>query len=133
MKVLRLASESETGFDPARVGDARSLRINSHIFEPLLEFDPLARPVKLRPRTAAALPEAEAGSNFRVWTVRVQPGIFFTDDPVFGGKPRELVAADYAYSLKRLADPATKSPGWSSLEQAAISGLAALLSNQTLG
>ena len=27
LKVLRLASESETGFDPARVGDARSLRI----------------------------------------------------------------------------------------------------------
>jgi hypothetical protein len=27
LKVLRLASESETGFDPARIGDARSLRI----------------------------------------------------------------------------------------------------------
>ncbi len=126
LKVLRLASESETGFDPARVGDARSLRITAHIFEPLLEFDPLARPVKLRPRTAAAMPESESGSHFKVWTVRLQPGIFFTDDPAFGGKPRELVAADYAYSLKRLADPATKSPGWSSLEQAAISGLAAL-------
>ena len=46
LKVLRLASESETGFDPARVGDVRSLRITSHIFEPLLEFDPLARPVE---------------------------------------------------------------------------------------
>jgi ABC-type transport system substrate-binding protein len=126
LKVLRLASESETGFDPARVGDARSLRITSHIFETLLEFDPLARPVKLRPRTAAAMPEAEPDSGFRVWTVRLQRGIFFTDDPAFGGRPRELVAADYAYSIKRLADPATKSPGWSSMEQAGISGLAAL-------
>ncbi len=124
LKVLRLASESETGFDPARVGDVRSLRITSHIFEPLLEFDPLARPVKLRPRTAAAMPEAEPGSDFRIWTVRLQPGIFFTDDPAFGGRPRELVAADYAYSIQRLADPATKSPGWSSMEQAGISGLA---------
>jgi len=126
LKVLRLASESETGFDPARVGDARSLRITSHIFETLLEFDPLARPVKLRPRTAAGMPEAEPDSGFRVWTVRLQRGIFFTDDPAFGGRPRELVAADYAYSIKRLADPATKSPGWSSMEQAGISGLAAL-------
>ena len=126
LKVLRLASESETGFDPARVGDARSLRITSHIFETLLEFDPLARPVKLRPRTAAAMPEAETESGFRVWTVRVRPGIYFTDDAAFGGRPRELVAADYAYSIKRLADPATKSPGWSSMEQAGISGLAAL-------
>ena len=126
LKVLRLASESETGFDPARVGDVRSLRITSHIFETLLEFDPLARPVKLRPRTAVAMPEPVAGSDFRGWTVRVRSGIFFTDDPAFGGKPRELVAADYAYSIKRLADPATKSPGWSALEQAGLSGLAAL-------
>jgi len=127
-KVLRLASESETGFDPARVGDARSLRITSHIFETLLEFDPLARPVRLRPRTAQALPEAS--SDFRVWTVQLQPGIQFTDDPAFagttGGRPRELLAADYAYSLKRLADPATKSPGWSAAEQIGIQGLAEL-------
>ena len=124
VKVLRLASESETGFDPARIGDARSLRITSHIFEPLLEFDPLARPVKLRPRTAVALPESSA--DFRTWTVRVRPGIFFTDHPSFGGKPRELTAADYAYSWKRLADPATRSPGWSGTEQAGFAGLAAL-------
>jgi ABC-type transport system substrate-binding protein len=123
-KVLRIASESETGFDPARVGDARSFRVTSHIFETLLHYDPLARPVKLRPLTAAAMPEPSA--DFRVWTVRLQPGIFFTDDPAFGGKPRELVAADYAYSIRRLADPATKSPGWSAIEQAGISGLAAL-------
>ncbi len=123
-KVLRLASESETGFDPARIGDVRSLRITSHIFETLLEYDPLARPVRLRPRTAAAMPEPSP--DFRTWTVRVRPGIRFTDDPAFGGRPRELVAADYAYSLRRLADPATKSPAWSSLEQAGISGLAAL-------
>ncbi|MFT3818557.1 MAG: ABC transporter substrate-binding protein [Rubrivivax sp.] len=123
-KVLRIASESETGFDPARVGDVRSFRVTSHIFETLLRYDPLARPVKLRPLTAAAMPEPSA--DFRSWTVRLQPGIFFTDDPAFGGRPRELVAADYAYSIRRLADPATKSPGWSSIEQAGISGLAAL-------
>ncbi len=123
-KVLRIASESETGFDPARVGDVRSFRVIAHIFETLLRYDPLARPVKLQPGTAAALPEPSA--DFRTWTVRLQPGIYFTDDPAFGGRPRELVAADYAYSIRRLADPATKSPGWSSIEQAGISGLAAL-------
>ena len=122
-KVLRLASESETGFDPARVGDVRSLRITSHIFETLLEFDPLARPVKLRPRTTLAMPEAS--DDFRTWTVRLQPGILFTDDPAFGGRPRELTAADYAYSLRRLADPAIRSPGWSTAEQIGIRGLAA--------
>ncbi len=122
-KVLRLAMQSETGFDPARTGDARSSLIHSHIFEPLLGYDPLARPVKLRPRTALAMPEASA--DFRVWTVKLRAGILFTEHPSFGGKPRELVAADYAYSFARIADPANKSPGWSSLEQAGISGLAA--------
>ena len=121
--MLRLASLSETGFDPARVGDAPSFTILSHIFEPLLGYDPLARPVKLRPRTAAAMPEPSA--DFRVWTVKLQSGIFFTPHAAFGGKPRELVAADYVYSIMRLADPAMKSPGWSSLEQAGIAGLAA--------
>ena len=123
-KVLRIASESETGFDPARVGDARSFRVIAHIFEPLLRYDPLARPIRLQPLTAQALPEPSP--DFRTWTVRLRPGILFTDDPAFGGRPRELVAADYAYTLRRLADPANKSPGWSSLEQAGISGLAAL-------
>ena len=122
-KVLRLAMASETGFDPARVGDTRSFLITSHIFEPLLGYDPLARPVKLRPRTARAMPEPSA--DFRTWTVKLQRGIHFTDHPSFGGKPRELVAADYVYSLARIADPAIKSPGWSALEQAGISGLAA--------
>ncbi len=123
-KVLRLAMQSETGFDPARVGDARSFQIIAHIFEPLLQYDPLARPAKLRPATAAAMPEASA--DFRTWTIHLKPGVYFTADPAFGGKPRELVAADYAYSIKRLADPASKSPGWSSMEQAGISGLLAL-------
>ncbi len=122
-KVLRLAMASETGFDPARVGDARSFLITSHIFEPLLGYDPLARPVKLRPRTALAMPEPSA--DFRTWTVKLRPRIHFTDDAAFGGQPRELVAADYVYSLARVADPAIKSPGWSALEQAGISGLAA--------
>jgi len=123
-KVLRVASLSETGFDPARVGDVPSFTILAHIFEPLLGYDPLARPVKLRPRTAQAMPEHSA--DFRTWTVKVQPGIFFTDHPAFGGRPRELTAADYVYAFKRLADPANKSTAWSGLEQNAISGLAAL-------
>jgi len=121
-KTLRLATTSETGFDPARVGDVPSFLILSHIFEPLLGYDPLARPVRLRPRTAAAMPEAS--DDFRTWTVRLQPGILFDDDPAFGGRPRELVADDYIYSFMRLADPASKSTAWSGLEKAGITGLA---------
>ena len=122
-KVLRLASLSETGFDPARVGDAPSITVLGHIFEPLLHYDPLARPVKQRPCTALSMPQPS--DDFRVWTVKLKPGIFFTEHAAFAGKPRELVAADYVYSFMRLADPAMKSPAWSQLEQTGISGLAA--------
>ena len=44
-----------------------------------------------RPNTAAALPEASA--DFKTFTIRVRPGIYFSDDPAFKGVQRELIAA----------------------------------------
>jgi hypothetical protein len=67
----------------------------------------------------------ESSADYRVWTVRLRPGTLFSPNPAFGGRPRELVAADYVYSFMRLADPANKSTAWSALEQSGISGLAA--------
>jgi ABC-type transport system substrate-binding protein len=123
--ILRVPFEAaETGFDPAQIGDLYSARVTAHIFEAPYHYDWLAMPVKVRPLTAAALPEVS--DDFRVWTVRLQPGIHFADDPAFGGRPRELVAADYAYSIKRVFDPATKSPSLSSLEEEGIVGVDAL-------
>ncbi len=124
-KVLRYAYRvAETGFDPARINDLYSRMITPHIFEGLVGYDHLHRPAKLRPSTAEALPEPNA--DFTEWTARVKPGIYFQDDPAFGGKPRELVAQDYAYSFMRFADPAIPSPGWTSVESWGIRGLKAL-------
>ena len=47
----------------------------------------------------------------RTWTIKVKPGIRFTDDPAFKGKPRELVAEDYVYSIKRALDPNLRGGG----------------------
>ena len=124
-KVLRYAMRvAETGFDPAQISDLYSARVTAHIFEAPYRYDLLAVPVKVRPLTAAALPEIS--EDFRVWTIRLQPGIFFADDPAFGGRPRELVAQDYVYAIKRMADPATKSPSVSTLEEEGLVGLDAL-------
>ncbi len=114
----------ETGFDPVQINDLYSNYVVSNIFEAPLQYDYLARPVVLRPRTAAALPEIS--SDFRTFTVRIRPGIYFQDDPVFEGKRRELVAADYVYQLKRTADPRWKCPIYPSLQSAQIIGLAEL-------
>ena len=60
------------------------------------------------PTRLVAMPEVSA--DHRTFTFRIRPGIYFQDDPAFNGKPRELVAADYVYSWKRIYDPRWKSP-----------------------
>ncbi len=115
---------AETGFDPVKLSDLYSRTVTGHIFESLYCYDGLARPTQIRPLTAAAMPET--ADEFRTWTFRIRPGIFFADDPAFQGRPRELVAADYVYSLKRFADPANKSPPWGSVEEMGLVGLKAL-------
>ncbi len=123
-KVLRYAFRiAETGFDPAKVLDLYSRTITSQIYEALVTYDHLARPVKIKPLTAAELPTPN--ENYTVWTARIKPGIYFQDDPAFGGKKRELTAADYAYSIKRFADPKNAAPAWTTVESWHLSGLKA--------
>jgi len=125
VKTLRIAFPvAETGFDPVQSQDLYSATINAHVFDAPLEYDYLARPVKLRPNTAAALPEIS--TDFRALTLRIRPGIFFADDPAFKGKPRELTAHDYVYSWKRIFDPRWKSQNLYLLENSRIIGLDAL-------
>jgi len=124
-KTLRVAiPTAETGFDPAQVQDLYSRTVIAHILDAPLEFDFMARPTALRPNTLEALPEVSA--DFRSFTLRLRPGIFFQDDPVFRGKPRELVAADYVYSWKRIYDPRWKSPMLFVLENSKVLGLTEL-------
>ena len=103
-KVLRYAFEiAETSFDPHKISDAYSNIVNQAMFESPLTYDYLARPLKLKPQTLVSMPEVSADGQ--TYTLRVKPGIYFADDPAFNGKRRELVAADYVYSMKRLLDP----------------------------
>jgi len=108
-KILRITFQAaETGFDPVKVSDYYSGTVIEAIFDPLLTYDYLARPAKLVPNTAAALPEIADGG--RTYRLKVKPGIYFADDAVFTGKKRELTALDYAYSLRRFLDPKNRSP-----------------------
>ena len=121
-KVLRYAFQvAETGFDPAQIIDLYSRIVTAHIFDSLLTYDYLARPFKLVPLAAAAMPEVS--EDFRTFTFRVRPGIFFADDPAFKGQRRELVAEDFVYGMKRIYDPKLKSPSQSTLENEGIIGL----------
>ena len=124
-KVFRYAFPvAETGFDPVQISDLYSATIIANIIESPLTYDYLARPVKLKQQTAAEMPEVSA--DFKTYTVRIRPGIYFADDPAFKGKKRELVAADYVFSLKRIFDPRWKSPAYPSLADEQVLGLEAL-------
>ena len=124
-KVLRYAFPiAETSVDPAQITDLYSRTVSAAIFDAPLEFEFLARPARLRPNTAVAMPEV--ADDFRSFTFRIQPGILFDDDPAFKGKPRELTAADYVYSIKRHFDPRWKSGNLYLLENAKILGLSEL-------
>ena len=117
-KVLKVAFRTaETGFDPAKINDVYSIAVTAHIFEALFAYDHLARPAKIRPQLAAGLPVAS--DDFRTWTVKVRPGIYFANDPAFNGKRREVVAQDFVYAFQRIADPANRSPSWGVIESSA--------------
>ena len=126
-KVLRYAFlVAETGFDPTQLSDVYSRMLTGHIFEGLYTYDPLARPARIVPLLAAG--EPEISSDYRSFTIRLKPGIYFADDPAFKGRRREVTAEDFVYSFKRFADPALKAQGWSTFEEAGLVGLAELRS-----
>jgi oligopeptide transport system substrate-binding protein len=108
-KVVKYAIRAaEDGFDPARIYDRYSVGICENIFESLISYDWLARPVKLVPQVVFAVPEPEeAGTRY---TFKIKPGILFADDAAFSGKKRELVAKDMEYAVKRFRDPLNRSP-----------------------
>src|SRR6202158_4497808 len=60
-KTLRVSFPiAETGFDPQPVGDVYSAYVDRMIFDPLYRYDYLARPYKIVPNTATAMPEGAA-------------------------------------------------------------------------
>jgi ABC-type transport system substrate-binding protein len=99
---------AETGFDPQASQDYYSSLVMRGIFDTLYAPDYLARPYRNVPSTAAGMPEISTDGT--TWTIRLKQDIYYTDDPVFGGKKRELTAYDYVYAWKRLVDPKIRSP-----------------------
>lgn len=101
------------GFDPVKAGDVASGRAIGKVYEGLLQYHYLKRPYELVPLLAESMPEvSEDGLTY---TFRIRPGIYFMDDPCFtetGGEGRELVAEDFVYSIKRVADLNNASTGY---------------------
>ena len=129
-KVFKYAfTAAETGFDPAQLSDLYSRILTANMFDALYSYDYLARPLVIRPNLAAEMPEVSA--DFKTYTIKLKPGVYFSDDPVFKGRKRELVASDVVYTYKRIFDPKNKSPSVSGLREEKILGMEELREQAT--
>lgn len=98
---FRRAQPSINTLDPAHGSDTSVNSAMSLIFQPLLEYDYTARPYRLIPGAATAIPAPEADGKTYIFKLREA---YYVDDPCFGGKRRKVTAHDFVYGWKRLAD-----------------------------
>jgi ABC-type transport system substrate-binding protein len=118
-KVLHVPLRARVAtFEPTRANAAETALAQAQVYETLLTFAYLVRPLTLEPLLARAMPEVS--DDGLTYTFSLRPGVRFHDDPCFaasGGKGRELVAQDLVYSLKRLADRDNAPLGWWLLQE----------------
>lgn len=102
-----------TGLDPINSTSVASSVEIARVYEGLLAFHYLKRPYVLTPALAESMPIISKDNL--TYTFKIRKGVFFHDSPAFSpsGKGRELVAEDFVYSLKRLADPKLQALNWS--------------------
>lgn len=97
--------------DPATGGDEGSDEVTGSIYEGLMEYSYLKRPLQVQPDLAEGLPSVSKDGLTQ--TFKIKSGVKFQDSEAFpDGKGREMVAQDFIYSWKRLANPKMQSEGW---------------------
>jgi len=115
--------EAPKTLDPAVAYTTAEHVITGNVYDTLLEYHYLQRPYQLIPGLAQAVPEPQRLANGNLsYRFTIRPGILFHADPCFslgrtGRATREAVAADFAFALTRIADPAVNSPVISSFAE----------------
>src|SRR5215470_3885767 len=108
--------EAPKTLDPAVAYTTAEHVITGNVYDTLLEYHYLARPYRLIPGLAASVPKAQDLPDGRqAYRFQLRPGVLFHADPCFapdaaGRHTREVTAADFAFALARIADPAVNSP-----------------------
>ncbi len=108
--------DAPKSLDPATAYSVREHAITGAVYDTLLEYHFLKRPLELIPGLAVALPEVtDLGAGRSRWRFELRPDLLFHDDPCFelsapGRRTREITSADFAFALARIADPKVGSP-----------------------
>ncbi|MCA9197842.1 MAG: hypothetical protein KDA87_09905 [Planctomycetales bacterium] len=119
-KVLRVPLISECrSMDPADGSTMYDNRCVVQVYETLLQYKYLKRPLELEPLLLSEMPtQSEDGLTYHF---TLKPDVYFQDDECFpDGKGRQLVAADVIYSLKRLADSDVSLKNWWVMENTIV-------------
>ncbi len=99
-----------TNLDPIKASSIYSNMVVVNIFDTLYSYKYLARPYKLKPNLAKAMPLVS--DDGLTYTIEIKSGIKFHDHPAFnGGSGREVKANDFVYSIKRSFDPKNLASG----------------------
>jgi peptide/nickel transport system substrate-binding protein len=88
------AFQLSSGFDPMNASSAVATAVNQHVFEPLVDLDPITR----KPFLALAKEQPTASADGLTWTATLRQGAKFSD-----GTP--VTADDVAWSFQRVLDP----------------------------
>jgi ABC-type transport system substrate-binding protein len=108
--------EAPRTLDPAKAYNTVAHAITGAVYDTLLTYHFLKRPLELIPGLAVELPEKIELEDGRVrYRFELRRDLLFAEDPSFelgapGRRTREVVAADVAFQLARIADPAVGSP-----------------------
>ena len=112
-KILRMpmSTSGPKTLDPVQGSTMYENRCCSAVYQTLLQYSYLERPLQLEPLLAAEMPAVS--EDGRTWRFKLRDDVYFQDDPCFpGGKGRKFVASDIDYSWKRLADPEYRFKSW---------------------
>ncbi len=102
--------EAPSSLDPVQAANIYANYVVENAYDTLFSYKYLARPYELKPNLADGWPAISP--DLLTYRIKLKKGVLFQDDPAFpGGKGREVVAADFVYSLKRQFDPANRPQG----------------------
>jgi len=108
--------EAPRTLDPAKAYTTVAHAITGAVYDTMLEYHFLKRPLELIPGLAVDLPERiELPDGRSRYVFELRRDLLFADDECFelsgeGRRTREVVARDVAFQLARIADPEVGSP-----------------------
>jgi len=109
------SSQKIKTLDPVSASDSFSLDEVGKVYEGLMQYHYTDRPYRLIPNLAQDFPHIS--KDGLTYTFKIKPNVKFHDNTCFpNGKGRTLVASDFVFSLKRLADPKLSAAGWWTLD-----------------